>query len=282
MKKFFKRRRTYLISVEDVARLERVASVRLTPLKMILIIIAGCILWLAGGAAVVMLTPIKQILPGYMKANERTVTQESILRLDSLNQATMRRDAYLASIIRAMDTSRPADTISESAAHERTTSFDPDSLMLASPRERRFVGAMHEREKYNLSVLAPLAADRMDFITPVRGGIFPDEARESLRAEIAAPADAPVLCVSDGTVVASYVGKPSEGGVVVVQHDHGFVSRYSGLELPSVSTGDRIECGRAVAYHAARRSDGTRRAVLEMWHDSDPVIPYRFVGDKED
>lgn len=282
MKKNFKRHHTYLISVEDVSRLERVASVRVTPLKMVLVIMAVCILSLAGGTAVVMLSPIKQILPGYMKANERTVTQESILRLDSLSQATMRRDAYLASIIRALDTSRPVDTISESAPTKRTTSFDPDSLMPASPRERRFVGAMHEREKYNLSVLAPLAADRMDFIAPVRGGVFTDEAREALRAEIAAPADAPVLCVSDGTVVAAYVGKPSEGGVVVVQHDHGFVSRYSGLELPAVSPGDRIEGGRAVAYHAARRSDGTRRPVLEMWHDSDPVIPYRFVGGKED
>lgn len=282
MKKNFKRRHTYLISVENVARLERVAAVRVTPLKMAAAALAAIVLLLAGGAAAVMLSPLKQMLPGYMKADERTATQESILRLDSLREAAARRDAYLSAIVRALDTSRPADTVTGAEEAEHATPFDPDSLMPATARERRFVTAMHEREKYNLSVLAPLAADRMEFMPPVPGGVFPGENRDALRAEIAAPADAPALSVADGTVVAAYMARDERSGVVVVQHDNGFVTRYSGLERPAVSEGDRIEIGRAVAYRGARRTDGSRRIYLEMWHDSDPVIPYRYVGSKDE
>ncbi|MDE7159309.1 MAG: M23 family metallopeptidase [Muribaculaceae bacterium] len=278
MKKTLKRHSKYLISVENVSRLERVASVRVSPLAMAAAAVVGVLLAIAAGGALVMVSPLKRVLPGYMKADERTATQEGLLRLDSLRQVSMRRDAWLAGVMRALDTSRPVPELPAPDSLATATPFSPDSLMPGSERERRFVSAMHEREKYNLSVLAPLAAERMEFMAPVPGGVFVSGSEEALRAEIAAPSGSPAVAVADGTVITAYISSGPEGGVTVIQHDNGFVTRYSGLELPAVSAGDRIEAGRAIAYRAARRKDGTRMVFLEMWHDSDPVVPYRYVA----
>lgn len=273
-----RRRRVYRISVDDASRLERVASVRLTPAKAIAAGVALVVAMLVIGALLVMLSPLKRLMPGFMDPDQRAQTEERLLRLDSLTRVTQMRDAWLANVMRTLDTDRHDAPAQSRDTVDRDWTIEPDSLIGSSPRERRFVASMREREKYNISVLAPLAATELTFLPPSPHVTVPQSARDALVAVLPLSPSAPVVSMAEGTVVAAYRAPNPEAGVAIVQHDHGFMSVYSGLESLTVAPGDHLAAGQTIALRAARAPDGSRPLSVRLWHDSDPVTPYRYFG----
>lgn len=270
------------MTLEDASRLENVMTVRLSPVKATLIGLALLAAAVLLGVAVVICTPLREMLPGYMKADQRAATQVNVMRLDSLRDVLMQREAYLSNIRTLLDTDRPVTPVGSADSDDSDMiAPEPDSLMESSERERRFIASMRDREKYNISVLAPLDADGMTFVSPAPRGIITSDSRSSERAVLALPAGTPVVAVADGRVISVSSGRAPVHMAVVVQHDNGFVSRYSSLETATVAPGDRVEAGQPIALEGARGDGGGRRAVLEMWHDSDPVVPYRYVGSEQ-
>ncbi len=276
-----KRRRAYRLTLDDATRLERIVSVRLTPWRALALAVVILLAVAAAGVVVVMATPLRRALPGYMGAGERALAEARLLRLDSLSRVSEQRDAWLANVLRVIDTDRSGPAASAPAQDSLSLAFDPDSLLGSSPRERKFVASMREREKYNISVLAPLAAAEMAFVAPSPRAHVTSASRDSLVAILPLAPQSPVVAIADGTVVASYRAPYPERGVVVVQHDHGFVSSYSGLEGVKVAVGERLTAGQSLALHAGRLADGSRPLRVRLWHDSDPVVPARYFGDTQ-
>lgn len=274
-----RRHRAFRLTIDDATRLERVASVRLTPAQMVALGVALLTAMIIAGSLLVMLTPIKRLMPGFMNPDQRAQTEERLLRLDSLTRITQMRDAWLANVLRVLDADRLDSPAQVRDTIDRDWTIEPDSLIGSSPRERRFVASMREREKYNISVLAPLASTEMTFVPPSPRVTVPPDARDALVAVIPLSPSAPVVAMADGSVVAAYRAPMPEAGVVIMQHDHGFVSAYTGLQSLTVSPGDRLNAGQTIALHATRAPDGSRPLTVRLWHDSDPVTPYRYFND---
>ena len=70
-----KKRSRYKITIEDESRLENLAEYTATPLKWSLTGIAVALLLMVCGAAVAFLTPVRTLLPGYLKESERTASE---------------------------------------------------------------------------------------------------------------------------------------------------------------------------------------------------------------
>lgn len=271
-----KKRRLYRISLTDEARLIRLGSLRLTPGRIALAL--ACLLTLATGLglAVVWLTPLKTFLPGYMRESQRAAMDNTMLRLDSLQAAYRLNEAFLNNIAAVLDTERiPVDSLRTSS---HTNQLTPDSLLTASPEETRFVKMMQEREKYNLSVIAPLAAEGLMFYPLSDEAIISPSEKESLRPGVIMARRTMISAIADGTVLAVYSPDLSGRYSIIIQHPRSFVSRISGTGMPLVGDGDEVAGGQAIAIVPPSMPDGGGRITVELWHNGTPLPPYPYMN----
>lgn len=264
------------IRLDDEAHLQSIADFSLSRGAVATIIAASVAVFLFLAAVIIMVTPVRTLLPGYMKQQQRSATEDNLLRLDSLRAEYEINQRYIDNFLRVADTDRiPADTAEMSAA---PLSLTPDSLLIPSPRENKFVGMMEERERFNISVLAPLAADGMLFAPVSDTGIFTADSKNSEVGKVIVPAGGTVQSAADGSVLASYYSPSEQGYVIVLQHSRGFASRYSGLASPMVVSGDLVNAGQIIALPPAPDAAGRRILNVMMWHNGLPVIPYKYIG----
>ncbi|MBD5187247.1 MAG: M23 family metallopeptidase [Bacteroidales bacterium] len=267
-----KRRKIYSILLRDEARLEDVASVELNYWKiagyfLILLVFSVC-----SGAALVMLTPLHELLPGYMKQDARLATEEAMMRLDSLQQETERNRIFIANMLETLSPAHLSDSISD--IRRDIVSYE-DSLLQPSRAERDFVRKMQEKEKYDISVVAPQAAGDMMFFPVSSESVLSESSLNQRVARILLPLGAPVCAIADGTVIAVYRNGTMNQYAVIVQHPQGFISRYSQVSAPFVDQGEVVTGGQAIARTSASLSEGIK---LEMWHNGTPLIPFSYLG----
>ncbi|MCM1368925.1 MAG: M23 family metallopeptidase [Candidatus Amulumruptor caecigallinarius] len=269
-------KRKYRIIVEDESHLSTISDISTTRGAVVATLLAAFVVSIFISGLIIWVTPLKTLLPGYMKESQRAQTEEALLRLDSIRDAYERNRLFIANYLHVTDPERNLpDSVSIAAAGEGNPS---DSLMEASKLEREFVSAMEERERFNISVLAPLAAEGILFSPVSADGVFSTDSRNSTEGDVILGSDAGVLAAADGSVIAVYYSIADSGYVVVVQHARGFVSSYLHVGAPLVGVGDTLYAGQIIALAPAPDSKGTRKFNVRMWHNGLPVIPYQFVG----
>ncbi|MDE5868698.1 MAG: M23 family metallopeptidase, partial [Muribaculaceae bacterium] len=156
-----------------------------------------------------------------------------------------------------------------------------DSLIAPSSRERSFVAKMEEQERFNISVLAPLAANGMIFSDISDTGIFSSSSKEKEIGEVLLPSDASITAIAEGTVIESFHSNRDKGYVIIIQHPKGFVSRYSAIGKPLVTPGEDVESGQMIASLPPADKTGKRNIYIRMWHNGLPLIPYKFIHERE-
>lgn len=268
--------RKYRITIEDESRLRRIASVSARPYALW----AGCavafltVLILAG--VIIMMTPLRTLLPGYLKQGERTAAENGMLRLDSIRDAYNINSLYLTNVLSVLDTDRtPEDSVMNTGTPNE---LPPDSLLPASPREREFISQMKEREKYNLNVLAPIAGEQLRVYPVANGAVFSEQTAGQAKARILTPLQSPVCALSDGRVLAVQNNSPEGGASIVMQHDNGFATRYSHVGTPTVAPGNHVDGGAVIAHGATGGALTPGYFFLEMWYDGTPVPPDKIMN----
>lgn len=270
----------YRIRIEDESRLENLADISLSPLSLLAAAGAALLILIIIGGAIVMVTPLRTLLPGYMKQSELSATEDNIMRLDSILGIYEQNQNYLDNILLAFDTDRKpiADSLIMTA---NLREMSPDSLLPPSPLERKFVNTMEERERFNISVLAPLAADGMMFFPVSDSGIFSSASRTEEKGYVIMPDEEAVKCVADGSILASYYSASGSGYVIIIQHAKGFVTRIARVGSPMVSAGDAVTGGQVIALGPSPDAKGKRYVEVMMWHNGLPLIPYEYIGNPE-
>lgn len=269
-------KKRYRIAIIDESRLRQVASVSVSPWRLWTSLAVGVVLLAGLIALLIMATPIRTLLPGYLKKGQRLEAKEGLMRLDSIRDAFRVRDIYLSNILTVMDTDRtPADSMLNVTTPNE---LPPDSLLPASPREIEFITRMKDREQYNVSILAPLAADQLRIYPVAAGAAVAEHMAPSLKPRIITPKGSPVCAVADGRVLAIQNPSPEGGSAIVIQHDNGFASRYSHLGTPTVAPGAHVDGGSVIAHGASGGAIAAGFFFVEMWYDGNPVEPARYLG----
>lgn len=271
-----KRRKIYKISIEDESRLESVASWSVTPLRIAALCFLFSLLIIISGCLFVWLTPAKYLMPGYFRKSERAMTEETLLKVDELNERNRINESFLANIRLVLDPkAEPSDSASAAA---RVAGVAPDSLMQASAEELNFVRRMQEREKFNISVQASLAAEGMLFYPVSEDGVQSAASRDSYKAVILLPANTSVMAMADGVVIAVFFDKEMGGYSLILQHDNGFTSRYSGLGTPLVGQGDIVEGGEMLSLSRTQSVKRAAEVIIELWHNGVPLKPFNYIN----
>lgn len=244
----------------------RVWSLRMTRVRVILVTLAI----VAGGAALLWValafTPLRYLVPGTLHGDLRARYVDVAVRLDSLEEAARINQAYLSNV----NTILRGDTVPTvvSALSEPVAT---DSLLSSGAAERDFVRRYEEEERFSLSVLAPIAAEGMVFVSPV-ATVKAQEHLPSGALRITAGRGAPVSAVYRGTVI-SVSTDGDASSTVIVQHPSDFVSVYSGLGDIFVEPGQRVEAGQRLA-HALRSGD----IEFKLWHSGTALDPREYIA----
>lgn len=263
----------YRIELVDDSRLERVWSVRASRVRLALAIVAVICLCAGTGVLIVGFTPIKRQIPGYMTGAERASSLQVLMRIDSLQTAIHANQAFMDNLSTLLDTDRTSND-SVAASGKRQPHMSIDSLISSSARERKFVAMMEESEKYNLKVLSPLAAEGMLWAHPVPDGIVLEQSRTLPMLQLIVPKTSGVRAIADGRVIDRAYDPASRTFSIMVQHEQGFVSRYSSLGRPLVDKGAHVLSGQAMSEP---RPQG-KTIGIEMWRDGTPLIPADYVA----
>ena len=226
------------------------------------IVLSGVRVWVAAAVVVgalislisviFMFTPLGGLLPGHLDGDLRSQYLDAALRIDSLERAARSHEAYADNIRRIFAGEAP-DTAGRTVAAPATVA---DSLLEASEAERRFVRQFDARERFNLSVLSPIAAEGMIFESPVEN--------------IAGAGN--IDAVYRGTVTG--VTRTSGGSyTVTVQHPNDFLSVYSRLDEVYVDKGAKVMSGQRIG-----RTASGNRLDFELWHAGSLLDPQQYVG----
>lgn len=267
----------YRLTIEDESHLKEIVSSRFSLPVVLLLSALTVLVLLTLSGLIIATTPLRTLLPGYLKESQRSASEESLMRLDSLMASYEKTNAFIANYFNVLDTDRiPADS---AAMTPVSRELSTDSLMTSTAAERAFVSQMEESERFNVSVLAPLAAESMMFFPVTGDGVFAKESETSEEGVIILPREENVSCAADGAVIASYYSAADGGHVVVVQHNHGFVTSYSHVGLPMVGVGDNISAGQIIAMSPPPNAQGRRNFLVRMWHNGLPIVPYDYISD---
>lgn len=273
-------RTRYRISIEDEGRLETLVSSSASPWIWGVSVASVVIIIMSLGVFIAFLTPVRRLLPGYLKESERAATQMQIMRIDSLRQVCETTAMFLENLNAVMN---PTGEVSpRHEVSELDVPLSPDSLLPTSPEEARFVSMIRDREKYNISVVAPLAAESMLFSPVCEESVVTEATRGARKAEIALAANSRVSAIADGTVISVSQSLRDGGAVVIIQHPKGFLSRSGRLGQVLVDVGEEVLGGQAIALPNRGNARKGEIVTLEMWHNGNPLIPYDYIGAPSD
>ncbi|MDR1918887.1 MAG: M23 family metallopeptidase [Tannerellaceae bacterium] len=269
----------YKLSFINEGTLEEVWSFRMSQLSAFSLLFAFALLLIAFTAIIIIKTPIRNYLPGYLDVEVRKEIMLNALRADSLERIIDVQTLYLESVTSILTGTMPLDSIR-----------DIDSLALInanyeisrSQSEEAFIKTFEEEEKYNLTSLIPnqTPSNAVFFYKPVNGVIsshYEADIRHYGVDLVAAPKES-VLATLEGTVV--FTGyDPQFGNIIQIQHKNGFISIYKHNELLLKKMGDQVAAGEAIALigNTGNLSTGPH-LHFELWYKGNPVNPEEYIS----
>ncbi|HBK29267.1 MAG TPA: M23 family peptidase [Parabacteroides sp.] len=277
---FWKRVRfKYKLSFINENTLEEVWAIRLSFLSAFLSLAVYAVFLITVTALIIIMTPIRNYLPGYLDVEVRKEIMENALRADSLERMIQIQDLYLRNVTQIMSGEIELDSIRQidSLAHA-----DMDFQIPREEHEQAYVKEFEQDEKYNLTVLNVDASptNTFFFYKPVEGIISSQYQVDICHfgIDIAAKPGESVLATLDGTVV--YTGYDSnQGNVIQLQHKNGFISIYKHNETLLKEPGQTVVAGEAIALvgNSGALSTGPH-LHFELWLNGKPVNPEDYIA----
>ena len=279
-KTFWKRVRfKYKLAFFNESTLEEVWSFRTSQLSAFITFLLIAFSLIAVTSLVIIKTPIRNYLPGYLDVEVRNEIIQNALRADSLEMLFNRQARYLENVSAILTGTMAVDSVhlSDSLAF-MTADYD----IPRTENEERFTSIFEEEEKYNLTTLTPnsMATEGIFFYKPVNGVISShyDMEKRHFGVDLVASPRESVLATLDGIVM--YAGYDQDyGNVITLQHKNGFVSIYKHNELILKGIGEIVIAGEAIALvgNTGELSTGPH-LHFELWYKGASVNPEEFIA----
>ncbi|MBE6301331.1 MAG: M23 family metallopeptidase [Parabacteroides distasonis] len=268
----------YKLSFFNENTLEEVWSFRLSQLSAFAVLALFALLLIAVTSFIIIKTPIRNYLPGYLDVEVRKEIVQNALRADSLERMIRIHALYLNNVTGILSGTISIDSIQKIDSLAR---INPDYEIPRGEKEAEFVKEFEEEEKYNLAVLNPnpVPTDGVFFYKPVNGSISShyDTKIRHYGVDLVADPKESVLATLDGTIV--FAGfDPNYGNIIQVQHKNGFLSIYKHNELLLKEVGDQVVAGEAIALvgNTGKLSTGPH-LHFELWYKGAPVNPEEYI-----
>lgn len=267
----------YTLSFINENTLEEVFSLKLSKLTGAITLSIFILVLITLTSIVIITTPIRNYLPGYLPAEIRQGMIENVLKTDSLEQLIQLQASYIdniSSIMRGevvIETTPEIDTIVQYA--------DPD--LDPSEATEAFMRNFEEEEKYNLTTITSSASlpNNLIFYRPIKGMVSDkfNAQTKHYGTDIATSPKESVLATMKGIII--FAGFEANAGYVIqIQHPNGFVSIYKHNALLLKAQGDEVTAGEAIALAGNTGNLSTGAHLhFELWYRGYPIDPEEFI-----
>lgn len=272
----------YRLSVMNENTLEELWKINASMFSgvMLLLVFAGFLITVT--SVIIIATPIRYYLPGYLDSEIREQAIRMFFRADSLQEQIDNQNIYIHNLQQVF-AGKVLNIDSVKTTMVDTVSIsDTDPSLQKTKAEREFVQRYEEEEKYNLSVLPSSVtnpAESLIFYKPLNGSVVskfnPSNGQYGLTIKILLKET--VSAVMAGTVLSA--NYDINGGYTIqIQHKNGYVSVYTGNTTLLKQTGDKVRTGEAIAVIESDKNNSTETfAGFELWYKGTPVNPEDFI-----
>lgn len=267
----------YKLSIVNENTLEEVVGIHVSKLNGLSVLLVFCLVIFFIASLIIVFTPLRNYLPGYMNSEVRAQVVSNALRADSLQAALDRQNRYVMNIRDILSGQVKADTVQ---SIDSLTDVREEELLARSQIEEEFRRQYEAKERYNLTAITE-AKDATGFIfyRPVRGvmstNFNPDNRHYGV--DLTASPNETILSVLEGTVIfAGYT--PEWGYVIQIQHPQNFISVYKHCNSLMKREGDKVKGGEGIALVGdAINKDDKPHLHFELWHKGNAVNPEQYV-----
>lgn len=275
-------RSKYRVLMIDERTYEERFSMRLSRMNVLLVASAAFVLTALLVGAVIVLTPLKQYIPGYSDQDLERYAFRSTVKADSLAEVVHVRDLYIDNLRRVLRGDLPAD----SADLFRPIESKPAAADLApSAADSALRQRIQEEEAYALASQMSERNERrrqlagIFFFPPLRGIVTNafDREKGHFGIDVVSKADEAVKACLDGTVISA--SWTTDGGhVLQVQHRNDLVSVYKHCSVLLKQVGDKVKAGEAVAIVGDSGELTTGPHLhFELWLNGEAIDPQAYM-----
>lgn len=271
----------YRLSVINENTLEEIWKIKASIFSGAVLLLLFAFFLVSVTAAIIIATPIRYYLPGYLDVEVRERALRSAIKADSLEQQLKYQEVYINNIrdifsgVRQIDSVKIIDTVSVS---------ENDPLLQKTETEKEYVKRFEDEEKYNLSVLSQSTATPLEgvvFFRPVNGVIIDkfNPVKEHFGVTISTISKETVQATLDGVVIFSGYDIKT-GYTMQIQHRNGFISVYKNITLSLKKTGDKVQTGEAIAVieNDKNNEKSTSKLEFELWYKGNAVNPENYIS----
>lgn len=261
----------YRLSLTNERSLEEVYALHLSKYNMLTLILCGIFLIFLITGSILVFTPLRNYLPGYVDGKTRERIMINALKADSLEKALERQHHYMANIRSIFAGEIPKDTVSPRLLGKE----EKVSPLPAGKKEAAFRQQYEEREAYSVMNVSPrqsterraaLVVRTSDVKTPF------DEAFPERGLILMSGLGTPLIATQKGTVLL-YARTYADGNVLVVQHPGDVITICKGCGEPLKKTGDPVRPGEAIAMPVSKEEASKHPLRIELWERGTPVNP---------
>lgn len=271
----------YRLSATNENTLDEAFRIRVSMFSGVILLLAFSAIIILLTSIIIIATPIRYYLPGYLDSEIRKEAMQAAFRADTLEEQLHYQGVYINNLKAVLEGNLAIDSVKNIELDTVKISFEDPSLG-KSNKEKAFVAQYEDEEKYNLSVLSPTTAPTTDaviFFQPVKGVISKpfNAILNQFDIEIQTKSKETVSAVLDGRII--YQGyQINDGYVIQIQHRNGFVSIYKDLSLVLKKIGDRVKAGEAIAIIEDKKDAGNSHLSFELWFKGDPINPTNYIS----
>lgn len=274
---FWKKARfKYKISVVNENTLEEVWKFKSSIFTGGVLFFIVAFLLIAITSVIIITTPIRYYLPGYLDVEIREKAIRSAIKVDSLEQAIRIHDVYVENIRKILSGTLDVDSVTK--VDSVYIAID-DPILEKSQREKEFVTKYEEEEKYTLGVFSSTpAVGGVLFYKPVRGVLIEhfDALKNNFSVVVKTNKEETIQAALDGTVIFTTYDV-ADGYVLHLQHRNGYVSIYKGCANLLKKVGDKVRIGEAIGTVTEKEEGKGAVLTFELWNKGTPVNPENYI-----
>ncbi|MBM6780470.1 M23 family metallopeptidase [Bacteroides mediterraneensis] len=266
----------YKLTIINENTLEEVVGIHVSKLNGFSVLLAACTVIFLLAAIILVFTPLRNYLPGYMNSEVRSQVVTNALKADSLVEALDRQNQYIMNIQDIFSGKVSVDTVQ---SIDSLTTIRTNELMNRSKEEDDFRRKYEARQKAESAAEEDHKLSDLLFFRPTKGIVMKDFApsRQHYGVDMAAVMDESIVAAMDGKVM-MVVQTADKGFLIQIQHEQNFISVYKHCGTPRKKEGDRVKGGEVIAL-AGTEDEGKHVSYVhfELWHEGTPIDPAKYV-----
>jgi len=275
-----KLRSKYRLVIQRDTTYEEVWFMRLSRLNVLTVISSSILLVTIIVVALIVYTPIKELIPGYPSGEMTRDIRLNALKLDSLEYQLFLKDQFISNLTTIIRGEEPVDyDMSESEVP-----VSPQNIQDYRSREESLLREeVEEQQKFSLSLFDPSEKPKnlsdLYFYAPVKGMITSrlDAGIKHYGIDLVPTGNLWVNAALDGTVLfADYTAET--GYVIQILHSNELVSIYKHNQELLKKAGDIVRAGEVIAI-AGNSGEMTTGPHLhfELWYKGKPINPEDYI-----